>query len=103
MTKTTLSGWGSASRFDCDRKTHFKRIGLLHAASVFWGHDRRPDSAKGNLYMHGSRLGRAEDAVTGTRPFKGVSSICILVTQIHILSELGPWSAMVGDGLRIRA
>ena len=41
--------------------------------------------------------------VTGTRPFKGVSSICILVTQIHILSELGPWSAMVGDGLRIRA
>ena len=41
--------------------------------------------------------------VTGTRPFKGVSSICILVTQIYILSELGPWSAMVGDGPRIRA
>ena len=68
MTKTTLSGWGSASRFDCDRKTHFKRIGLLHAASVFWGHDRRPDSAKGNLYVHGSRPGRAEDALY-VRPF----------------------------------
>ena len=56
---------------------------------------------------HYARIQYLEDSkqreVTGTRPFKGVSSICILVTQIHILSELGPWSAMVGDGLRIRA
>ena len=33
---------------------------LLEAASVFWGHEGRPDRAEGNLYAHASKPGRAE-------------------------------------------
>ena len=62
-----LMNWG--------RKSHFKRIGptesvgahpctckslLLQAASVFRGHESRPDRAEGGMYVHGGRPGRAE-------------------------------------------
>ena len=36
-----------------------------------------------------SRRRRQHDAVTGTGPFEGVTSIRILVSQLHILNETG--------------
>ena len=57
MTKTTLSEWSSASRFSA------AAVQSVQAASVFWGHENRPDRAEGGMYVRVGRPGRDEGAL----------------------------------------
>ena len=70
MTKTTSSGWCSAS-------------GSLasQAASVLRGYENMPDRAEGNLDVHGGRSGRAEGALY-------VQPTCVDVQRILCMVRL---------------
>ena len=61
------------------REERFKITGPLQAASVFRGHESRPDHAEGNLYVHGSRSGRAEGALNVQPTCLGVQRILCTV------------------------
>ena len=92
---------------------HFVNIDVTHTGTRYhFEGPRRQDVAKAQedlTYIYsaattgvtrGEGLQAMKAALTGTKPFEGTASIRILVPQIIYLSELGPWSAMVGDGLR---